>query len=425
MDDRIKKLPQRLKYHLVERYTKIKLSPVAKFSCVVIFFELIYWVIMIFTRSAWLTSYFVDDQFDTSMDYFNMLANLWKGNPYKAYANYPPLVFLILRGLYHMVPLLPEGGDGKFLRNFEPAQLGYTLVLLFCVITIYELSQLGLNGKNKIECKLFAIAIILSGPFLFAIERGNFIILSFVFLLIYLETYDNENISIRVLSYIALAISASIKIYPAVFGLLIIDKKRYKEVGTAILIGILSFFGPFLFFKGFTDLKRMIQGIGLSGDIANAVGTGYNFSLANLFRIVGVLFGEEIELNTYLILVIAIIVPLFIFIFSQEEWEKLFALGLMCIWVPQFSYTYSLLFLIPSVINYFNHINSLPSKRNHIFEFYFGVLIVPLALPLLQKNTDIKFALSWSTFAINTIIVAIVVSLICRIVRNYIKIIKK
>lgn len=420
MDDQIKKSPQRLKYHLIERYTKIKLSPVAIFSCVVIFFELIYWVIMIFTRSAWLTSYFVDDQFDTSMDYFHMLANLWKGNPYKAYANYPPLVFLILRGLYHMVPLLPEGGDGRFLRNFEPAQLGYILVLLFCVITIYELAQLRLKSKNKIECKLFAIAIILSGPFLFSIERGNFIILSFIFLLIYLETYDNENISIRVLSYIALAISASIKIYPAVFGLLIIDKKRYKEAGVAILIGIFCFFGPFLFFKGFTDLKRMMQGFVFSSDYANALGTGNNFSLANLIRIVGVLFGEEIKLNTYLILVIAVIVPLVIFIFSQEEWEKLFALGLMCIWVPQFSYTYSLLFLIPSLISYFNIIITTPSKRDHIFEFYFGVLIVPLALPLLQKNTDIKYALSWPTFVVNTIIVAIVISQIYRIVYSYI-----
>ena len=55
------------------------------------------------------------------------------------------------------------------------------------------------------------------------------------------------------------------------------------------------------------------------------------------------------------------------------------------------------------------------------FEFYFGVLIVPLALPLLQKNTDIKYALSWPTFVINTIIVAIVISQIYRSVYSYIK----
>ena len=165
----------------------------------------------------------MNDFTNTSMDYFNMLSNLYTLKPYSANANYPAMCFLILRVLYHMIPLVPEGNDGFYLRNYMPAQLGYIIYTIVLILGIYELLT-AFCKKNEAENKLIAFSIIISGPFIFTLERGNIILVALLFLLLYVLLYNSDNRKYRYLAYIALAISASIKIYPALFGLMIIYK---------------------------------------------------------------------------------------------------------------------------------------------------------------------------------------------------------
>jgi hypothetical protein len=81
------------------------------------------------------------------------------------------------------------------------------------------------------------------------------------------------------------AIAAALKLYPAVFGILYLVKKRYKEAGRLIIYGFLFFFVPFVFFQGGNGFRIFLYNItavgsgttgvtivGICGRIAGALG---------------------------------------------------------------------------------------------------------------------------------------------------------
>jgi hypothetical protein len=93
--------------------------------------------------------------------------------------------------------------------------------------------------------------LLLSTPFFAgAYERGNSVMIVVVLLLIALNWRDSESMVKRELAMILIAICAGIKIYPAIFGLLYLKEKRWKETLRLVLYGIVFFFGPFVFFLG-------------------------------------------------------------------------------------------------------------------------------------------------------------------------------
>ncbi|WP_251231279.1 hypothetical protein, partial [Adlercreutzia aquisgranensis] len=138
-----------------------------------------------------LSAYFITDWTNTGMDYFNMLAAVSQGDPYANYANWPPMCFLILRFLFHFVPR-GEGVDlsnGFAMRDYMPAALPYLVYVVACLLVIgFATMRLLRGSKPIVQCSMLA-ATILCGPMLFALERGNIILISFASLLVYLALY--------------------------------------------------------------------------------------------------------------------------------------------------------------------------------------------------------------------------------------------
>lgn len=364
----------------------------------------------------------MNDFTNTSMDYFNMLSNLYTLKPYSDNANYPAMCFLILRVLYHMIPLIPEGNDGFYLRNYMPAQLGYIIYTIVLILGIYELLQLFCK-KDKAENKLIAISIVISGPFIFTLERGNIILAALLFLLLFVLLYNSTNRKYRYLAYIALAISASIKIYPALFGLMIIYKKRYKEAIHTFILGILIFITPFMAFDGIKSLKTMIYGIFLTSNIQGNLGMGYNFSFTNLVKIFFALNGN---LNPHIngfIKIIPLFIGITIFLISREEWKKLYAIALLCTWLQEFSYTYTLLLFIVPLIVYLRDNTSLYRMTDLVYRFLFLIIFIPLPLPQIPEMDieNIKFPINYSTIIINITILLMSLIIIFDSIKCYIQ----
>lgn len=372
------------------------------FAVILIIIIAMYWLFMIFSRCTFVEGYFMNDFTNTSMDYFNMLSNLYSLKPYADNANYPAMCFLILRVLYHMIPLIPEGNDGFYLRNYMPAQLGYIIYTIVLILGMYELLKSFCKG-GEIEKKLIAFSIIISGPFVFTLERGNIILVSLLFLLFFVLLYNSENRKYRYLAYIALAFSASIKIYPALFGLMIICRKRYWEAIHTLILGVLIFFAPFWAFDGIESLKTMIYGIFLTSDIQGNLGMGYNFSFTNLIKIFFAFGGKLVEHVNGFTKVIPLLICIAIFLLCREEWKKLFAIALLCIWLPEFSYTYMLLLFIVPLIVYLRNNILMCSITDYFYRFLFIVIFVPLPLPqILEMDFEnIKFPINYSTIIIN------------------------
>ena len=164
------------------------------------------------------------------MDYFHVLANLHFDDPYYEQANYPALCFAFFGVMCRMLPVSnsEEYGDDFYLRTEMVARLGYILFLMVGTMIVWIMAQVIVRGTAT-QKNLFAAALLLSGPMLFLLEGGNVLLMVLVFLMAFLVWYDSEHIFCRIIAYVALAAAAAFKIYPTVFGGLVIWKKRYKE----------------------------------------------------------------------------------------------------------------------------------------------------------------------------------------------------
>lgn len=377
---------------------------IKKIFIFLIVIEIMYWIFIIAHRGLWVDSYFSNDMNDTGMDYFNMLKISVNKNPYYLNSNYPAMCFFFLKILYHIMPIDYADDLNSFeLRSYMPAQIGYIMFSLLCIVIIWEFSKI-IFGDTKQNCYLCAISIILSGPFLFALERGNMIILSVAFLMVFIAFYDSDNWRLRMVAYIMLGLSASLKIYPALFGLILFRKKekKFKEIIITIFIGFLIFLMPFLFLDNGKSLKYMVNGILISSGEQSNLGMNYNFSFFNLQKIMSSLIFNDLSYQPINSIIIPILICLFIFTLSKEKWKQLFAISLLCVWIPKFSYTYCLLLFILPFILYCRD-NKNKGVLTMIYNIFFIVILAPSALPIV-KNSDIenaKFPLTYSTIIIN------------------------
>lgn len=376
------------------------------FAAVLIGMTAIFWLVALITRGATLNLYFVPDSNNTYMDYFHMLSNIEGVDPYYQNANYPALPFVIWRVLYRMIPWSESNSDGFYLRTNMYADLGFILMLLLCIIIMWEAFQYYFQLTTKNFRLLFSFSILFSGVMLFTIERGNIILLSFLFSLIYIILFDSDNKLYRYIAYVCLALSAAIKLYPAVFGILVLYKKRYKEGIYLLILGVMFFILPFFVFDGIHSLEAMVKGFSVSSSEVLNWGYGYNFSFFNLIRIFFGIKGTYISSLPGKIMILPILLCCGIYLMNDTLWKKLFALTLLIIWIPTFSYTYTLLFLILPLIFFLKDQN----KCGDIFySICFALLLAPWCLPKMYSinylcGEEFKFYLTYGMLICNALI---------------------
>ncbi|MBR1572322.1 MAG: DUF2029 domain-containing protein [Lachnospiraceae bacterium] len=402
--------------------SKLKDDAILKISMIIIGTgTIIYWLIMIVSRGELLTTYFVNDTTNTYMDYFNMLANVSDLDPYKTYANYPPLVFCFLRVMYHMLPIMPGGDDGFILRNYEPAQLGYILFIITVLFCFIVLTSTWIKNDDKYKW-MYTFLLLTSGPMIFTIERGNFIIVALIAVMFFLRYYDSDDIKLRILAYIALSVAAAIKTYPAVFGLFVVDKRRWKEVFFLVVSGAITFFAPFMAFGGKRDVIRMFQGIMISSGDQATIGSNYNFSLVNLRNMILEIFNINLCLSDLFFQLGGLVISVIMFMLADEFYKKVIALTLMCIWTPAFSYTYMLVLFIPILLILCTKNNT--SKIDYFYGMCLSFLLCPIALPFVFEESIYKFPISYSTAILNIILLVMAGVLLVDVMSNKLRIIK-
>lgn len=325
---------------------------------------------------------------------------------YETKVIYPAFCFVLWSVMYSAIPEPFRGMSSLELRTYQWTLFGFVLVLLVTVICLWELLKKSYR-RNSVENVIFALSMILSGPMLFAIERGNIILLAFAFIFIFGLYYNSANKYLRYLSYIALAVAAAIKIYPALFGMLIISHKRWKESFIAVGFGIIIFVLPFMEFGGLSSIATLFQNIiSASPEIANR-GCGINCSFANLIKIVQMLGGNIAIRQTMVFKIIPACIAGFIYMTNNEEWKKMFAIVLFCIWVPEFSYTYTLIFFILPFLSFLKN-NEKMKVIDGIYMVLFIIIFLPTATAVFPQIDIVgaQYPLSGSILMINGSIIA-------------------
>ncbi|MCR4903662.1 MAG: DUF2029 domain-containing protein [Butyrivibrio sp.] len=178
-------------------------------------------------------------------------------------ACFPPLAYLFYNFLYNINPILAD--DEQWL--FEALTLPYEPILVIMLMIFISVLLLGIVFKilnAGIDKTIFFMLVTLfSVPFFAgAIERGNIIFLVLVMLLYALYYKDSDKPWQRECALILIAVAAAFKITPAIFGLLYLKEKRFKEAGRLVLYGILFFFVPFIFCGGIDGIFAFINVLG-------------------------------------------------------------------------------------------------------------------------------------------------------------------
>lgn len=289
-----------------------------------------------------------NDTNDTFMDFFNSIYDAQQENPYTLRGViYPPLTYLYYRfwGLLLPPHESTRGMDGTVIwRNSQAGILSALLMTTLTVLLLYR-TFLQASKEKSILQKTVLWIILGSVPFWFVYERGNLALQTLLFLAYFVNNYRSENRFKKELALISLAIAVSFKIYPVVFGVLLILNKQYKESFRCIIYGILIFFLPFLVFGGMESFPVMLSNISNTSLKMAQRGLGYKVNIDNTIAFLTEPFPVQLTagvvITVKLLLLGCMLLTLF---FTKKEWQRYMVLSAVMMVFPGFSYTYTIIF---------------------------------------------------------------------------------
>lgn len=240
---------------------------VAIFIIILFLYQLLALSFVADTDGKAVNSLFFQDSIDSYMDFFGSLyvsQNTDYG--YQGGSIYPPICYVIYSVFASLVPSKlfdnPVQRAAAFnIRNSQAGRMALVLFFLIALIGFIVSVLVSRRGKNTYVSLLLGFALITTAPGLFAIERGNIILLSLPTLALFVFGYKSENKILKEIALLSLAFSTVIKITPAIFFLLLLWDKKYKETVRAIVYTAILFFLPFAYFGGFEQIPMLIGNV--------------------------------------------------------------------------------------------------------------------------------------------------------------------
>ena len=285
--------------------------------------------------------------------------------------------------------MIPDGlreGNGFDLRGIQAGMLPFIIYngVVMWFIQVITSAKSVLEKKDKI---IFSLILMLCAPVMFTIERGNLILLSFALTMFFSF-------------FIALAVAASIKIYPAIFGLLLVKKKEIKETVRLVLYGVIAFIIPFFYYDGFESIQIMIQALGRTSNMSDEIGNGINLSLYNIIKTFSILFDADVnDVVVYIIYAVVIGGLLAGFFVLKKRWQEMLCISLILIFVPKTNYYYAMIFMLLPFIEFLNEWQTKQEKWSfveYIGLAIFTIILVPWPSKLIPIFTDYKFPVSYT-----------------------------
>lgn len=363
------------------------------------------------TSSNSLLGLFFLDRDDSFMDLFNPIAFTRSVNPYDNAdmgAIYPALCYVIYKFLsLFFSPDIADAG-AKAMRSSAPgalmtvffSQLFFIALVLFCLYMF--------RNKSKLYTIAMIISVLFASPIIYQWERANILGLALILLMFYIVEMDSENKVIREMAYICLALSASLKIYPAVFGILLLLEKRWKDAVKTAIYGVIAFFLPFFFFDGINSIKCFITNLtgGAQTTNYNNTGVGFRIDLATNISLIKWLLGKNGSIptrwQTLILVLLCAVLAAGIFLL-KDKWKKLLCITVIMIIIPAFGFEYSACFyVIPFA--YF-----MQESRKGVMDYFYSFAFFMILAPVTFRNvffTDVWpiwsfYGLTLTVFLIN------------------------
>ena len=293
------------------------------------------------------------------------------------WGTFPPLIYVF----YNILFKLTSRNSAVYTNwvEFKYSEYTFLIFLIYTVfLTLAFLYAIKL-WKKQPHYRLMVLCLLLSTPFFAgAYERGNSVMIVVVVLLIALKWRESESKVKRELAMVLIAVCAGIKIYPAIFGLLYLKEKRWKETLRLILYGILFFFGPFLFFLGKDGLLLWLSNI---IDTFNVECVGRVQFIKGIFCTASFLAtGKAHEAAGTSFAVFFLLMMVFLAFLSNNRNRTVFFLCAAMTFFPANAFRYTLCYLsVPLVMELMEHGDEISGKNLSTVEtvFYGLVFTVP------------------------------------------------
>lgn len=335
-----------MRYDIIVKLKKTMLKrPVLSVSSLFLLISianiLLFFVICIFKRQYMLQWLAMENRSVSLCDYFMHISFVeHRKNVYfvSDLACFPPFAYM----LYYYIMRITTNGPLPDISidelRVEPYQL--MVFVIFLAIGILLLVQAINELKTtKVVKNLLMLTILFSTPvFAGALERGNITLHVAALLLLALSWKDSEVKWKKEAALFLIAISAGLKIYPAVVGLIYLREKRWKEAVRLILYGMIIFFVPFIFFGGLSGLKQYIK---LLVSLMSYTYSGRFQFIKGLLNFIGI-NGICANVGT-IIFTVLLIAGIFL---SRQDTRRASYIAAFMAFVPGNAFRYSLLYFI-------------------------------------------------------------------------------
>lgn len=321
---------------------------------------------------------------DRFMDFFNVNFFMKNLNPYLGSdTSYPPFALLFAYPFSKLANYNLSYASNTA-RTFAGNMSFYIFIMMFISVMFSFLYK---------NIKLYKKSLILffSLPVLFLIDRGNYLIFSFMFLYMFITFYHNPKF--KNLSLIFLALAISLKIYPIVFLLLLLSDRRYKDILKVLFFTTILSVIPLLFFKGgfVENLIACFNNIvTFSGGYVNPLlELIYTISFQALFKIPTMLFSNGLLIYDFsfysnLILLFGWLLIAFFVFFEKSFFKKVLIITIASIFLIPISYIYNLIYLFIPIMLFLKTKEEIKNEKFYLI--FLGLLLIPKSYYVLLKD---------------------------------------
>lgn len=279
----------------------------------------------------------------------------------------PPLVRLVFRFIFRSLPIsTQELYETTNLRPDATRDLRVNAFAflcfweMFCIPILFIAKMCEQNLKcNNFQKNLFILLSLFSTGIVWSIERGNIVIWAMACTMYFCFNYESDDKIKREISYLLLGIAISMKIYPALFGILLLRKKDWKAIIKTIFYVIVFTVLPLILAGGFQSVVGYVGALFNQVSSSSNLRAGYLNGLSVMLTISRAFGIENLYLDNILIFrifnyVFCLLISFAAVYLLDREWLKIITLVFAMYLLPGITHTYMLSFIIIPLIMFFN-----------------------------------------------------------------------
>ncbi len=282
-------------------------------------------------------------------------------------------------------------GNGKAIRASQEGLFCLSVAFMVTIVFLGWLIYRLFEGKRSERFLLF-FTLFCSAPFLYEYERANIILLAFSCLCFFFAFMDSENKLLHELALLMLCIATAIKLYPVIYGLVLLKKRKWQDIIHCLVFGLIIMFVPFAFMGGIDGFFSWIASLksGATNTLSVAQGVGYKVNFSNMIVTYyaltheGAITPEVINLGGVVAAVLSAL-SLIAAVFQREKWKQMTLITCIVIGLPGFSFQYCMIFIsLPLIFFLKQHSRRM---QDYLYAILFSMMLMFAVFPHWKLNS--------------------------------------